>query len=101
MSWPGTGDGRFICPGVKENFGTMPISFTLAFAEAGLDWQDYVVVDKQLCRPADVASLCGDASKARKILGWEPEVSFKGLVSMMVKKDLELVKNTIARDKAI
>lgn len=62
----------------------------LAFAEVGLDWQDYVVVDKQFLRPAEVYHLCGDTSKARKVLGWKPEVNFEQLVSMMVKADLDM-----------
>ncbi|MFC2022418.1 GDP-mannose 4,6-dehydratase [Chloroflexota bacterium] len=64
----------------------------LAFREIGLDWQDYVIEDKQLYRPADVLCLCGDASKARGVLGWAAEVTFEQLVSMMVKADLEAVK---------
>jgi len=49
----------------------------MAFQEAGLNWQDHVVVDKQFYRPADVHYLCGDASKARNVLGWKPEVTFE------------------------
>jgi GDPmannose 4,6-dehydratase len=64
----------------------------LAFTEVGLNWKDYLVVDERFCRPADVAALCGDASKARKILGWKPEVNLKQMVGIMVKADLERVK---------
>jgi GDPmannose 4,6-dehydratase len=64
----------------------------LAFSEAGLDWKKYVKVDQHLYRPADVVNLCGDSSKARKLLGWKPEVTFKKLVSIMVRADLDLVK---------
>src|SRR5690606_4280631 len=46
----------------------------LAFEAAGLDWREYVVVDPQFMRPAEVDLLVGDASKAREKLGWEPEV---------------------------
>jgi GDPmannose 4,6-dehydratase len=60
-----------------------------AFAHVGLDYQDYVEVDPGLIRPADVATLRGDASKARSLLGWEPQVSFPGLVRMMVDADLQ------------
>jgi GDPmannose 4,6-dehydratase len=63
-----------------------------AFAEAELNWKDYLVVDERFYRPADVAALCGDASRARKILGWKPEVTFKQMVSIMVKADMERVK---------
>ncbi len=62
-----------------------------AFAHAGLDYQDYVEVDPGLIRPADVATLCGNPSKARSALGWEPRVSFSELVRMMVDADLQCV----------
>ena len=65
----------------------------LAFREAGLNWEDYVVVDQRFHRPADVQYLRGDASKARRVLGWKPKVTFEQLVSMMVKADLERVKD--------
>jgi GDPmannose 4,6-dehydratase len=60
-----------------------------SFAAAGLDWTEYVVTDKSLLRPAEVDHLVADLSKAREVLGWEPEVDFDGLVDMMVKADLE------------
>lgn len=59
-----------------------------AFACAGLDWQKYVVTDPALIRPAEVDLLVGDPGKARRKLGWRPEVDFKGLVRMMVEADL-------------
>ena len=59
-----------------------------AFACLDLDWQQYVVVDPQYYRPAEVDLLVGDASKARRILGWEPSVTFKDLVQIMVEADL-------------
>ncbi|MHC4944626.1 MAG: GDP-mannose 4,6-dehydratase [Planctomycetota bacterium] len=61
----------------------------VAFSHVGLDYKDYVVVDERFIRPAEVDLLMGDASKAEKILGWKPEVDFKGLVKMMVDADLE------------
>jgi GDPmannose 4,6-dehydratase len=64
----------------------------VAFAAAGLDWQQYVEVDPKLIRPAEVDLLCGDSSKARRKLGWEPQVSFEELIRMMVKADLELIQ---------
>jgi len=64
----------------------------MAFGEAGLDWQDYVVVDERFYRPADVHALCGDASKAKRVLGWEPEVTFEELVKMMIRADLERIR---------
>lgn len=62
-----------------------------AFGYLGLDYRDYVVVDPQLIRPAEVDYLVGDATKARKVLGWEPTVSFSQLVRMMVDADLALL----------
>jgi len=62
------------------------------FGYLGLNWQDYVVVDPQDLRPAEVDQLIGDPSKARQKLGWKPEVSFKELVRLMVDADLELVR---------
>ena len=59
-----------------------------AFARAGLNWKDHVVVDRALVRPAEVDTLLGDATKARRMLGWEPKVSFNDLVDMMVDADL-------------
>jgi GDPmannose 4,6-dehydratase len=59
-----------------------------AFACAGLDWQKYVVTDPALIRPAEVDLLIGDPSKARRKLGWQPEVSFPQLVRRMVEADL-------------
>jgi GDPmannose 4,6-dehydratase len=63
----------------------------LAFGHVGLDYNEYVRVDERFFRPAEVDVLVGDSSKARKVLGWEPEVSFAGLVAMMVDADMELV----------
>jgi len=60
-----------------------------AFAEVGIeDWREYVRQDPKFFRPAEVDLLIGDATKARTKLGWEPEVGFPELVSMMVRHDL-------------
>jgi GDPmannose 4,6-dehydratase len=59
-----------------------------AFGHVGLDWQKYVVQDPALMRPAEVDLLVGDPAKARRVLGWAPEVDFRGLVRMMVEADL-------------
>ena len=64
----------------------------LAFAHAGLNWQDHVVVDPEFYRPAEIHQLIGDASKASRELGWSPTVSFAELVKMMVEHDLESVE---------
>src|SRR5579863_3098642 len=62
-----------------------------AFEYVGIsNWQDYVEVDMQLFRPAEVDQLIGDASKAHKKLGWRPRVSFEELVAMMVESDLQI-----------
>jgi GDPmannose 4,6-dehydratase len=60
-----------------------------AFAYVDLDYEDYVVIDERFYRPAEVDLLVGDPSKAQEHLGWEPNVTFKELVHMMVDADLE------------
>jgi len=64
----------------------------IAFGVAGLRWQDHVKTDPSLLRPAEVDTLIGDASKARRVLGWTPQVSFPQLVETMVRADLERLK---------
>ncbi|KPQ35127.1 MAG: GDP-mannose 4,6-dehydratase [Phormidesmis priestleyi Ana] len=64
---------------------------TVAFEYAGLDWNDYVAFDERYLRPAEVDVLIGDSSKAKRVLGWQPEVSFEGLVKLMVDSDLEAI----------
>ncbi|HZP41393.1 MAG TPA: GDP-mannose 4,6-dehydratase [Candidatus Binatia bacterium] len=61
----------------------------IAFGVVGLDWRAYVREDPALLRPAEVDRLIGDASKARRVLGWAPRVGFAELVEMMVRADLE------------
>ncbi len=63
-----------------------------AFGLLDLDWRDYVEIDPRYFRPTEVDYLLGDPSKAKKKLGWEPKVSFKELVKMMVEHDLELAR---------
>lgn len=65
----------------------------VAFGHVDLDWHDYVVQDPQFMRPAEVDLLVGDYAKARKVLGWEPTVSFTELVEMMVDADLALLRS--------
>ena len=60
-----------------------------AFGYLGLDWQEYVKVDPKYFRPAEVDLLLGDPTKTRKVLGWEPKVTFKALVRLMVDCDME------------
>ncbi len=64
-----------------------------AFERAGLRWQDHVRIDPEFFRPAEVDLLLADPSKARDKLGWQPEVSFQGLVGMMVDADLEALSD--------
>src|SRR5713226_2890107 len=63
-----------------------------AFGAVGLDWEKHVEIDPKLIRPAEVDVLCGDATKAREKLGWEPEVAFEELIKMMVEADLVQVQ---------
>ena len=63
-----------------------------AFAEADLDWRRHVEVDPRYFRPTEVDALCGDAAKARRILGWTPRVTFKELIRMMVASDMDLAR---------
>jgi GDPmannose 4,6-dehydratase len=59
-----------------------------AFSYMDLDWQDYVEFDAKYVRPAEVDVLIGDASKAKRVLGWEPKMTFKQLVRLMVDADV-------------
>lgn len=63
-----------------------------AFGLLDIDWQKHVDIDPRYYRPTEVDLLLGDASKAREKLGWEPKVSFKELVRLMVEHDLELAR---------
>lgn len=68
----------------------------LAFSHVGLDWKDYVTIDEKLYRAAEINELRGDFSIARNKLGWEPKVSFKELIHMMVDADLEALKQRVS-----
>jgi GDPmannose 4,6-dehydratase len=70
-----------------------------AFARADLDWKEYVKHDDRYERPAEVDLLIGDASKAKKVLDWEPKVRFHELVRIMVDADLALLSRTSAREQ--
>jgi GDPmannose 4,6-dehydratase len=61
----------------------------IAFAYAGLEWKDYVVIDPKFVRPAEVDLLLGDSSKARDRLKWQPKVKFEELIRMMVDFDIK------------
>ena len=66
----------------------------LAFSIVGLDYRKFIKIDKNLYRPAEVQTLLGDYSKAKRILKWKPKVSFNNLVKDMVLSDLEFVKKS-------
>ncbi len=68
----------------------------MAFDSVGLDYQQYVVQDPHLYRPAEVELLVSDYSKARAILGWQPQVKFQDLVRLMVEADLKQVSKELA-----
>jgi GDPmannose 4,6-dehydratase len=65
---------------------------TEAFGRLDLDWQEFVETDQRYHRPAEVDLLLGNASKAKRVLGWEPKVGFRELVGLMVDHDLELAR---------
>jgi GDPmannose 4,6-dehydratase len=79
-------DDYVIATGVSHSVKEL---IEIAFERAGLDWQKYVRTDPALIRPAEVDHLLGDASKAKRELGWEPKVNFRQLVEMMVDADIE------------
>jgi GDPmannose 4,6-dehydratase len=72
----------------------------LAFSVAGLDWREYVEVDPRYFRPAEVDHLLADASKARRVLGWEPSISFAELVRTMVEADIADLERTLGGGRA-
>jgi GDPmannose 4,6-dehydratase len=63
------------------------------------DWNQYIVQDPRYMRPAEVDVLCGDSSKAKRVLGWEPKTDFPNLVKKMVQSDICLVKKEIKNAK--
>lgn len=67
-----------------------------AFAHAGLDWRKYVEIDPRYFRPAEVDILVGDASKAKRLLGWEPKTRFKELCALMVEADMKELEDKLA-----
>jgi GDPmannose 4,6-dehydratase len=64
----------------------------VAFSAVDLDWREYVTIDARYYRPSEVDFLLGDPTKARNVLKWEPRVSFKELIEMMVESDLRLAR---------
>ncbi|MFH1269163.1 MAG: GDP-mannose 4,6-dehydratase [Planctomycetota bacterium] len=86
-------DDYVVATGRQHSVGEL---VELAFDCVGLNWKEHVEIDPKLLRPAEVNTLCGDAGKARTVLGWEPTVSFPELVQMMVDADLDRVGREIA-----
>lgn len=76
-----TGEAHSVQEFLEEVFGILELA-----------WQDYVKIDARYFRPAEVDYLLGDPAKSRKVLGWQPRVTFNGLVRMMVEHDLELAR---------
>ncbi|MBW7863102.1 MAG: GDP-mannose 4,6-dehydratase [Candidatus Hydrogenedens sp.] len=93
-----TPDDYVISSGETHTVGEM---CEVAFARVGLDWRAHVVEDPAYYRPAEVHLLLGDASKARRELGWKPEVDFKGLIEMMVDADLAKVRKEMDNPRAL
>jgi GDPmannose 4,6-dehydratase len=67
----------------------------VAFGHVGLNWENHVVIDPKFVRPAEVDLLLGDSSKAREKLGWELEVGFEKLITMMVESDLQRIGKSL------
>ena len=65
----------------------------VAFEHVGLPWKKYVHIDPKFVRPTELHILCGDASKAKKVLGWKPKMKFEELVKYMVDEDLKRLEN--------
>ncbi len=64
----------------------------LVFSKLEMKWEDYVVFDPKYLRPSEVDALCGDPSKIKKELGWEPNYSFDDLVDEMIQHDMKLAE---------
>ena len=62
-----------------------------AFSHVGLNWEEYVEIDRFFMRPAEVPELCGDYSETKKLLGWEPKIKFEELIKIMVDYDCKLL----------
>ena len=72
-----------------------------AFRYVGLNWQDYVEIDPRYFRPAEVDLLIGDASKAKRLLGWQPKTKFQELVHLMVDADIEALADQLSGKVAV
>jgi GDPmannose 4,6-dehydratase len=90
-------DDYVIATGISHSVSDL---VEVAFGHAGLEWQKYVRTDPALLRPAEVDHLIGDASKAKRVLGWEPKVTFEGLIHSMVDEDLRRLSSPQSREAA-
>jgi len=90
-------DDYVIASGISHSVSDL---VEVAFGHAGLDWKKYVRMDPALLRPAEVDHLIGDASKAKRVLGWEPKVTFEGLIQSMVDEDLRRLSSPQSREAA-
>ena len=79
-------DDYVIATGISHSVSDL---VEVAFGHAGLEWQKFVRTDPALLRPAEVDHLIGDASKSKRVLGWQPKVTFEALIQMMVDEDIK------------
>jgi GDPmannose 4,6-dehydratase len=91
-------DDYVIATGVSHSVRDL---VSIAFSRVGLNWEKHVRVDPKFLRPAEVDHLIGNPGKAKRVLGWEPQVDFKQLVEMMVDADMERLSEHPARARAI
>ena len=96
---------RGLCKSYGETRALETVGFTVrggeVFGYLGLDWQKYVEIDPRYFRPTEVDVLMGDASKAKKVLGWEPKIKFKELARLMTDADMQLAEQEkVIRDNA-
>jgi GDPmannose 4,6-dehydratase len=92
-----TADDYVIATGISHSVRQL---VETAFRHAGLEWQKYVRIDPAFLRPAEVDHLIGDSSKAQRMLGWKPSVSFEQLIAMMVDADLARLSTAPGRGVA-
>ena len=69
----------------------------IAFSHVGLDWKNHVKSDVKFMRPTEIAASRGDYSRAKVELGWEPKITFKVLIQMMVDEDIRRLSKTIKK----
>lgn len=89
-------DDYVVCTGEAH---TVREFLEIGFGHVGLNYRDYVVVDPQFLRPAEVEVLLGDPSKARRKLGWKYDLSFPDLVREMVEEDLKIHSDSALRPR--